>query len=37
MSVSRLAQISKIGVEHMVDLADSLKDPEVLALDPDWI
>jgi len=33
MSVSRLAYITKIGVEQMGDLADSLKDPEVLRLE----
>lgn len=33
MSVSRLTHISKIGVEQMGDLADSLKDPEVLRLE----
>jgi len=33
MSVSRLAYISKIGVEQMGDLADSLKDPDVLRLE----
>jgi aspartate/methionine/tyrosine aminotransferase len=33
MSVSRLSHISKIGVEQMGDLADSLKDPEVLRLE----
>ena len=30
MSVSRLEYITKIGVEQMGDLADSLKDPNVL-------
>lgn len=33
MSVSRLAHITKIGVEQMGDLADSLKDPTVLRLE----
>jgi N-succinyldiaminopimelate aminotransferase len=33
MSVSRLTYISKIGVEQMGDLADSLKDPQVLRLE----
>lgn len=33
MSVSRLMHITKIGVEQMGDLADSLKDPEVLRLE----
>jgi len=33
MSVSRLAHITKIGVEQMGDLADSLKDPSVLRLE----
>lgn len=33
MSVSRLAHITKIGVEQMGDLADSLRDPEVLRLE----
>jgi aspartate/methionine/tyrosine aminotransferase len=33
MSVSRLAHITKIGVEQMGDLADSLKDPNVLRLE----
>jgi aspartate/methionine/tyrosine aminotransferase len=33
MSVSRLAHISKIGVEQMGDLADSLQDPGVLRLE----
>ncbi|MDW3650780.1 MAG: pyridoxal phosphate-dependent aminotransferase [Bacteroidia bacterium] len=33
MSVSRLTHISKIGVEQMGDLADSLSDPEVLRLE----
>jgi N-succinyldiaminopimelate aminotransferase len=33
MSVSRLAYITKIGVEQMGDLADSLKDPDVLRLE----
>lgn len=33
MSVSRLQNISKIGVEQMGDLADSLADPEVLRLE----
>jgi len=31
MSVSRLIHITRIGVEQMGDLADSLKDPEVWA------
>src|SRR5436305_11034568 len=38
MSVSRLRNITQIGVAQMGDLADSLKDPEVLRLenlDPD--
>ena len=33
MSVSRLAHITKIGVEQMGDLADSLKDHDVLRLE----
>ena len=33
MSVSRLEHITKIGVEQMGDLADSLADPEVLRLE----
>ena len=33
MSVSRLMHITKIGVEQMGDLADSLKDPDVLRLE----
>ena len=33
MSVSRLTHITPIGVEHMGDLADSLKDPDVLRLE----
>lgn len=33
MSVSRLAHITKIGVEQMGDLADSLHNPEVLRLE----
>ena len=33
MSVSRLAHITKIGVEQMGDLADSLKDASVLRLE----
>ncbi len=33
MPVSRLAHIAPIGVEQMGDLADSLKDPEVLRLE----
>ncbi len=33
MSVSRLAYITRIGVEQMGDLADSLKDPNVLRLE----
>ena len=33
MSVSRLKHITKIGVEQMGDLADSLKDPAVLRLE----
>ncbi|MFD2273567.1 pyridoxal phosphate-dependent aminotransferase [Undibacterium arcticum] len=33
MSVSRLIHITKIGVEQMGDLADSLKDPDVLRLE----
>jgi aspartate/methionine/tyrosine aminotransferase len=33
MSVSRLSHITKIGVEQMGDLADSLKDPDVLRLE----
>jgi N-succinyldiaminopimelate aminotransferase len=33
MSTSRLMHITKIGVEQMGDLADSLKDPEVLRLE----
>ena len=33
MPVSRLAHISKIGVEQMGDLANSLNDPEVLRLE----
>jgi N-succinyldiaminopimelate aminotransferase len=33
MSVSRLTHITRIGVEHMGDLADSLKDPDVLRLE----
>ena len=33
MSVSRLAHLTPIGVEQMGDLANSLKDPEVLRLE----
>ena len=33
MSVSRLAHITRIGVEQMGDLADSLNDPNVLRLE----
>ncbi len=33
MSVSRLTYITKIGVEQMGDLADSLKDPDILRLE----
>ena len=33
MSVSRLQHITKIGVEQMGDLADSLEDAEVLRLE----
>jgi len=33
MSVSRLANISKIGVEQLGDLADGLRDPDVLRLE----
>ena len=33
MSVSRLEHITKIGVEQMGDLADSLKDPSILRLE----
>ncbi len=33
MSVTRLEHITKIGVEQMGDLADSLDDPEVLRLE----
>ena len=33
MSVSRLAHIAKIGVEQMGDLADTLRDPDVLRLE----
>ena len=33
MSVSRLQHITKIGVEQMGDLADSLADPDVLRLE----
>jgi N-succinyldiaminopimelate aminotransferase len=33
MSISRLTYITKIGVEQMGDLADSLKDPDVLRLE----
>ena len=33
MSVSRLTHIAKIGVEQMGDLADSLRDPDVLRLE----
>ncbi len=33
MSVSRLAYITPIGVEQMGDLADSLRDPEILRLE----
>jgi len=33
MSVSRLTHITKIGVEQMGDLANSLKDPDVLRLE----
>ena len=33
MSISRLTHITKIGVEQMGDLADSLKDPNVLRLE----
>ena len=32
MSVSRLQHITKIGVEQMGDLADSLADPDVLRI-----
>ncbi|MGB8645273.1 MAG: pyridoxal phosphate-dependent aminotransferase, partial [Anaerolineae bacterium] len=33
MSTSRLAHIARIGVEQMGDLADSLRDPDVLRLE----
>src|SRR6266850_6137098 len=33
MSVSRLTHITPIGVEQMGDLADNLKDPDVLRLE----
>jgi N-succinyldiaminopimelate aminotransferase len=33
MSVSRLTHLTKIGVEQMGDLADNLKDPDVLRLE----
>lgn len=33
MSVSRLSHITKIGVEQMGDLADSLKEPDLLRLE----
>jgi hypothetical protein len=33
MSVSRLRHITKIGVEQMGDLADSLSDPHILRLE----
>src|SRR5437899_3026489 len=33
MSVSRLTHITQIGVEQMGDLADSLRDPDVLRLE----
>jgi N-succinyldiaminopimelate aminotransferase len=33
VSVSRLAHFTPIGVEQMGDLANSLKDPEVLRLE----
>ena len=33
MSVSRLQHITKIGVEDMGDLADTLADPDVLRLE----
>src|SRR5947209_9924117 len=33
MSISRLTHISRIGVEQMGDLADSLKDPDLLRLE----
>jgi hypothetical protein len=33
MSVSRLEHITKIGVEQMGDLADSLRKPSVLRLE----
>ncbi len=33
MSVKRLENITKIGVEQMGDLADSLKDPGLLRLE----
>jgi len=33
MSVSRLTHITRIGVEQMGDLADSLNDPDVLRLE----
>lgn len=33
MAVSRLTHIAKIGVEQMGDLADSLKDPDLLRLE----
>lgn len=33
MSVSRLEHITKIGVEQMGELADSLDDPEILRLE----
>ena len=33
MSVSRLTHITQIGVEQMGDLADGLKDPDMLRLE----
>jgi hypothetical protein len=33
MSVSRLAHITSIGVEHMGAIADRLNDPELLRLE----
>ena len=33
MSVSRLTYVTQIGVEQMGDLADRLKDPDVLRLE----
>ena len=33
MSVSRLMHITKIGVEQMGDLANSLQDPDMLRLE----